>query len=231
MTLSARTPLLAALAAALAVTAWLALRDGGLAPAPAGAPATPAAPASPAAPAQPGVATVDPSVAERLADPIAVPRDAVAAAASKGVDALGANEREAYDRYVAEIEAAIRKDAPAIKSLIADYTAGLMNKDVDALAGLWATDEGTDPRAAAAARIDSLPQIVSSKPQQTVTAFAVGSTTVYTAFAVVVWRDAGIDSEHTIVIPLRRTASGWRLTGLDPTRAPTSFVVTTVTSI
>jgi hypothetical protein len=54
---------------------------------------------------------------------------------------------------------------------------------------------------------------------------------VYVGYAVVVWRDGGIDSEHTIAVPMRRTASGWRLTGLDPARIPNSFVVTTITGI
>jgi hypothetical protein len=191
----------------------------------------PSAPATPPAVAPSGSATVDPATAERLVDPIAVPRDAAAAAAARGVESLSAEERTAYEHYVTQVEDAVRKDASAIRSLLSSYTAALARKDVDALVAKWASDEGTDPRAAAAARIDSVPQIVSATPQNTVTAFAVGSTTVYVGYAVVVWRDGGIDSEHTIAVPMRRTASGWRLTGLDPARIPSSLVVTTVTGV
>lgn len=229
MTSSARTPLLVALAIALAATAWLAMR-------PAGRLAVPASPhdaseAPPAIVAPSGSAPVDPGVVKHLADPIAVPADAIATAASTGVASLSAEQRAAYDRYAAQVEDAIRSDAAAITTLLAEYGDALANRDVDTLATHWATDEGADPRAAAAARIDSLPQILEVEPQQTVTAFAVGSTTVYIGFVVAVWRDAGIDSEHTITVPMRRTASGWRLSGIDPTHTPNTVVVTTVTSL
>jgi hypothetical protein len=48
-----------------------------------------------------------------------------------------------------------------------------------------------------------------------VNVFTAGEATIYMAYAVVTWEDAGLTSEHTIPIPMRFVDGRWYLTSVE----------------
>lgn len=171
------------------------------------------------------------STAPDLRDPLPLPERALKKLATSSLDELSPEDRAAYDEYVSKAEATVPDNATTLKQTLDRTLKALIAGDASALAALAAADEGISPSAIAEARLAAQPKVLSGAPLPTVQIRTAPTTTVYLAFAQVVWRDGGIDSEHTISIPLRYTASGWRLTSLDPLAQEGSLVVGQVTTL
>lgn len=171
------------------------------------------------------------STAPDVRDPLPLPERALKKLATSSLDELSPEDRAAYDEYVSKAEATVRDNAAALKQTLERTLKAFIADDTDALTALAAADEGVSPSAIAKARLTAQPKVLSGTALPTVQIRTAPTTTVYLAFAQVVWRDGGIDSEHTISIPLRYTASGWRLTSLDPLADPSSRIVSQVTTL
>lgn len=216
----------------IAVLAAVALAAVGLAFLRPGAPGAPTprlgsadGPANaPAAPEQPAPASIV------VRDPLPLPERALEKLETSTLDDLSPEDRAAYEEYVAKAKATVSDHSSELKSLLESYLAALVAGDAEALEPLAASDEPTQPSALAQNRLAAQPRILRGQPLPTVQVRPYGNTTVYLAFALVVWRDGGLDSEHTIAVPLRYTASGWKLTSFDPLHDPRGQVVTEVTN-
>ncbi len=171
------------------------------------------------------------STAPNVRDPLPLPERALKKLATSSLDELSPEDRAAYDEYVSKAEATVRDNAAALKQTLDRTLKALIADDTDGLTALAAGDEGVSPSDIAEARLAAQPKVVSGTPVPSVQIRTTPTTTVYLAFAQVIWHDGGIDSEHTIAIPLRYTASGWRLTSLDPLAQEGSLVVGQVTTL
>jgi hypothetical protein len=87
---------------------------------------------------------------------------------------------------------------------------------------MLATDEGT--AGYGAALVSKWPTILNSDPLPTVNIFSSGGATVYFAYRLVRWEDAGIVSEHTIPIMFRFVNGEWVITALGETGSDLTFV-------
>lgn len=134
-------------------------------------------------------------------------------AAAEGPEGLTPEERTEYDRYLAETAAIVRDNAAGLENMVSATVAALVDDDVAGLSALWAPDEKVD-----AGYLESFaaayPEMVRGEPQKTVKVVAVDKTTVYFAYAVVAWTDAGLTSTHTIEVPLRFVNGQWLLTSI-----------------
>ncbi len=133
--------------------------------------------------------------------------------ASESVDALTSEERAAYDRFVAQTTRVVRDHREDLITTAESVCDALRTGDIQRLEDLWAPDEG-DARTRARAFADTYPRLIESRLQPTITVCVAGDATAYFAFAVVRWADAGITSEHTIIVPLRFIGGRWRLTSI-----------------
>ncbi len=219
--------------AVLAVVAVAALGVAFLRPGSAGAPGVQLEPG--AGPADGGIvpppeARTAPDTAG-IRDPLALPERALQKLATSSLEDLSPEDRAAYDEYVSKAEATVRDNAASLKQTLERALKALTAGDTGALAAIAAADEGLSPEAVAQRRLAAQPKLVSGAPLPSVQIRTASTTTVYLAFAQVVWHDGGIDSEHTIAIPLRYTKDGWRLTTLDPLNDSGSLVVSQVTRL
>lgn len=158
---------------------------------------TPASPASPAAPAAPSGAS-PPAAQPAKPDPD-------------------------YQRYLDETRAVVVDNVPSLTETADAVMRALAASDRIALTSLAAPGEGdqSDYLAALAVRY---PAIQSVSGLNTVNIHSAGGVTIYTAYRLVIWEDAGIASQHTIPIPLRFVNGRWQLTSLADTGSDPQFV-------
>lgn len=134
-------------------------------------------------------------------------------------DELTDEQRE----YLEETRAIVERDPAALREMAGAIVAAITSGDADALAEHLADDEGPQPEYLSAL-LDRYPTIVESAPLGTVNIFSAGEATLYFAYALVEWEDAGIRSEHTIPVPMRHVNGEWRLTTLDDPMVELTFV-------
>gem|GEM_PF-6485252 len=134
-------------------------------------------------------------------------------------DGLTDEERE----YLEETREIVEQDPAALRDMADAIVAAITSGDDGALADQLADDEGPQPKYLSAL-LDRYPTIVESAPLDTVNIFSAGEATLYFAYTLVVWEDAGIRSEHTIPVPMRYVNGEWRLTTLDDPMITLTFV-------
>lgn len=122
----------------------------------------------------------------------------------------------AWQEYLEKTREVVEINEAALADAVAAATAALASGDADALAEMMAPDEGAQS-AYAAELAGTYPSIISSDPGSNVNVFTDGQATVYIAYVVVRWEDAGIVSEHTIPIMLRFVDGQWHITSLGET--------------
>lgn len=137
----------------------------------------------------------------------------------------GPSAAELWQAYVAETRALVTNNAPDLTSVVAQVTQSLSSGDAAALGALLAPDEGSQA-AYIAALADQYPTILTSAPGANVNVYACNGETVYFAYSVVTWTDAGIVSQHTIPIRLRFVNGDWNITTLGDTGSDLQFVQT-----
>ena len=108
----------------------------------------------------------------------------------------------------------VESDPVGLQEAAATILAALDAGDEGALGEILAADEGAQPDYLGY-MADHYPTIVTSTSIGTVNIFAAGDATVYMAYALVIWEDAGITSEHTISIPMRFVDGVWRFTSVE----------------
>lgn len=165
---------------------------------------TPAPPATPTQPADPA----DPDDPTDPADPD-YPGGAIAPNGGTP-DGLTPAER----LYREQTRAIVEADPIGLQEAAATILAALDAGDEDALGEILAEDEGAQPEYIGY-MADRYPAIVTSTSLGTVNIFASGDATIYMAYALVIWEDAGITSEHTISIPMRFVDGEWRFTSVE----------------
>lgn len=158
----------------------------------------PVAPATPADPVTPPAPPADPVT------PPAPPTDPVTPPAA---------DPDPWDPYVEETTEIVKDNAEHLSDVAAAILGALQGNDAPALSAMLASDEGQQvPYLISLA--NRYPTILEAQPGANVNVFAHGEATVYVAYAVVVWRDAGLVSTHTIPLPMRFIDGQWRLTTL-----------------
>lgn len=131
----------------------------------------------------------------------------------------------AWQEYLDGTRETVQDNEVALADAIAAATAAIGSGDADALAAMIAPDEGAQD--AYTARLsNTYPDILSSDPGANVNVFTDGQATVYIAYVVVKWQDAGLVSEHTIPIMLRFVGGQWHLTTLGEAGDDLQFVQT-----
>jgi len=194
-------------AALVASGLYVALRWGFPAPDTALAPATATSPA----PAETGATGL--AAAPRVVDVPAAPDDLASVVVEKGEAGLTAEERVAWQKYLAETAAIVSDNADAFRSTLETAVADIIAGDTESLSASFAPDENVSD-----AFVESLasiyPPIEQSASQPTASIFAVDTATVYFGYSVVQWHDGGILSEHTIAVPMRFIGSRWYLTSI-----------------
>ncbi len=143
--------------------------------------------------------------------------------ADPGDDDPGDGLTDEQREYLEETRAIVEHDPAALRDMADAIVAAITVGDEVALAEHLADDEGPQPEYLAAL-LDRYPTIVESAPLGTVNIFSAGEATLYFAYALVEWEDAGIRSEHTIPVPMRYVNGEWRLTTLDDPMIEITFV-------
>lgn len=154
-----------------------------------------------------------PKVKDRPAPPSATP------------PAPGEQPDAAWQEYLEDTREVVETNEPALAGAVTAVIDALVSDDADALAALIAPDEGGQDGFAADLTA-TYPDIVASDPGSNVNVFTDGQATIYIAYVVVRWQDAGIVSEHTIPIMLRFVDGEWRLTSLGDAGEDLQFVQT-----
>ncbi|KAF0208736.1 MAG: hypothetical protein FD171_377 [Actinobacteria bacterium] len=158
-------------------------------------------------------ATLSTVNARKVVDKPRPPEGLARKVTDSGADSMTAAERSAWNAYLAETKKVVLDNADELKSVVDVAMAAIIKNDAAKLGTLFAPDETMD-----AAFIQSLatgyPKISSSNVQSSVGVFTVASSTVYYGYSVVRWVDAGLVSEHTIVVPLRFIGGKWYLTDI-----------------
>lgn len=134
-------------------------------------------------------------------------------------DGLTAEQR----RYLDETRATVKANPTALTTAAGDIFAAMSGSDEGALDGILAADEGPQPDFVSYIA-DRYPRILESEPGATVNIFASGDATIYMAYALVVWEDGGIVSQHTIPIPMRFVDGEWHLTSVEHWSDSLTFV-------
>ncbi|HAL30267.1 MAG TPA: hypothetical protein DCP20_06085 [Coriobacteriia bacterium] len=119
-----------------------------------------------------------------------------------------------FQRYLEETRAVVEADPSSLQAIAGEIVAALGAGDADALGDRVASDEGSQSEFVTYLA-DRYPAIVTSAPSGTVNIFTTGEATIYMAYAVVTWEDAGLTSEHTIPIPMRFVDGRWYLTSVE----------------
>ena len=145
------------------------------------------------------------------ADPVTPPAPPVAPVTPPTVDPDP--DPDPWGPYVEETTAVVNDNVEHLSEVAAAILGALQGSDAPALSALLASDEGQQvPYLISLA--NRYPTILEAEPGANVNVFAQGEATVYVAYAVVVWRDAGLVSTHTIPLPMRFIDGQWRLTTL-----------------
>jgi hypothetical protein len=126
----------------------------------------------------------------------------------------GDSTDDEYQRYLEETRAVVETDAASLRAVADEIVAALSAGDADALGDHVAADEGSQSEFVTYLA-DRYPTIVTSAPADTVNVFSSDGATIYMAYAVVTWEDAGLTSEHTIPIPMRFVDGQWYLTSVE----------------
>jgi hypothetical protein len=108
----------------------------------------------------------------------------------------------------------VEEGAPELTTIVAGIADSLSAGDSGAVAALFAPDEAAGPRDVPEV-LGALPPGAQVLPPESVEVFAVDEATVYFVYCLASWRDGGIESEHTMVVPLRFVDGEWRLTTID----------------
>jgi len=119
-----------------------------------------------------------------------------------------------YQRYLKETRAVVEAYPFSLQAIAGEIVAALGAGDADALGARMAADEGSQSEFVTYLA-DRYPAIVTSALSGTVNIFTTGEATIYMAYAVVTWEDAGLTSEHTIPIPMRFVDGQWYLTSVE----------------
>jgi hypothetical protein len=104
--------------------------------------------------------------------------------------------------------------ASELTAVVASINDHLLEGDAGGVAAHFAADEGAGESDVLLV-LEDLPPGSTVAPPSSVGVFAVEQATVYFAYCLVTWEDGGIESEHTIVVPLRFVDGEWRLTTVD----------------
>lgn len=121
---------------------------------------------------------------------------------------------EEQRRYLEETKEIVETNEADLREAAALILQALIDRDEAALGGYLADDEGPQPDYIAYLA-ERYPSIVATSPGQTVNIFSSDGATIYFAYAIVRWEDAGLTSEHTISIPMRYVDGQWFLTSID----------------
>lgn len=129
----------------------------------------------------------------------------------------------AQQQYLRDTKAVVDGNKSSLTAVAAAITTAMSNRDAAGLTSYLAPDEGSQT-AYINALAKKYPTVLTSAPAATVNIFSTGTTTVYMAYCLVTWTDAGIVSQHTIPIPLRYVNGQWRLTSTFDNTATIQFV-------
>ena len=157
-------------------------------------PAPPATPASPADPATPATPATPPG---------------------------GLTPEE--QAYLKETKKVVEENAGDLGGVATAVTEALSSGDAGDLSVLMTGDEG-DQAAYVLELAERYPTISEYALGNNINIFSASDTTVYFAYALVVWTDGGITSQHTIPIVLRFVDGEWRLSSLGDTRPDLAYV-------
>jgi hypothetical protein len=105
----------------------------------------------------------------------------------------------------------VTKNAAALERTIEDVVETLSEADYRSLDAMYAPGERPPSNVGATLAETYTQEILASEMARTVTVWAYGDITIYVAYSVAEWRDGGIDSEHTIPIPMRFIDGRWYL--------------------
>lgn len=136
-------------------------------------------------------------------------------------DGLTEEERQ----YLHDTREVVETNAEDLEDVLDAVTVALSSGDSGALQDLMATDE---PEAGTYATdlAERYPPMLAAEVLPQVGVYSAGGTTVYFAYQIVTWRDAGIESTHTIAVVFRFVNGEWQLTTLGETAADLQFVQT-----
>lgn len=128
-----------------------------------------------------------------------------------------------WDEYAEETRRIVTGSRSELGEVASAIVSAFQSSDAPTLGSLLAPDEGSQDEYLAdlAGRY---PAIATAELGANVNVFAQGQATIYIAYAVVTWTDAGITSTHTIAIPMRYVDGQWHLTCLTDTDGELVFV-------
>lgn len=139
---------------------------------------------------------------------VARPRDALTPP-SAGPEKTPADE---WQQYLDATKAIVENNESSLTTAIAAVTAALQGGDSATLEAMLAPDEGATGYGDELA--NRYPTITGATQLGTINVFSSGQTTLYFAYVLVQWQDAGIASQHTIPVAFRYVNGQWVITVL-----------------
>lgn len=132
---------------------------------------------------------------------------------------------EAEQQYLHKTREVVETNSEDLTSVLDAVTVALSSRDDATLKKLIVADEpgASDYATDLAARY---PPLLAAEALPHVDVYSAGGTTVYFAYQLVTWRDAGIESTHTIAVMFRFVNGEWQLTTLGETASDLRFVQT-----
>lgn len=140
---------------------------------------------------------------------------------TSGGGALTEEERQ----YLEDTRDVVETNQGDLGDVLDTVTAALSSGDDAALQKLVADDEPTGATYATDLA-ERYPPMLAAETIPKVDVYSAGGTTVYFAYQLVTWRDAGIESTHTIAVMFRFADGTWQLTTLGETATDLQYVQT-----
>ena len=133
--------------------------------------------------------------------------------AENGADSLSTGDREAWERYLSETAAVVSDNASGLTARLDAAVQAIAVRDEEALSAMLAPDE-SPPAEFVESLAAAYPAIGTSDNQDSVGIFSAAKVTVYFGYTVVSWTDGGIESEHTVAVPMRFIDGTWYITSV-----------------
>lgn len=156
---------------------------------------------------------------EIAADPVTPPETALAPDETSGETASD----PAYEAYKEETARIVTENADSMEALGAAVLAAYEAGDSSVLSAAFAPDEGAST-ADARALLGRYPKILRGEGAANVNVFAVRRVTLYVYYLNVQWLDGGLESSHSIEVPMRFVDGVWYVSNITPSSGDARFV-------
>jgi hypothetical protein len=152
------------------------------------------------------------------------PPDIIFTNADSGDGASGdPADDSAYQAYLAQTAGVVTNNSEGLRTLGLDALTAYLDGEPTALAAAFAPDEDLST-GDAETMMARYPALLSGDIADNVNVYAIGQATVYVYYLNVTWTDGGLESSHSIEVPMRFIDDSWYLSSITPSSWDSKFV-------